>query len=186
MKNFQLLGQAFVGHLPVPASTDKAWRAQTWRQTHPASCHTDTETIYYRMPAEVTEHSVFNDLSAQWLGDVPDWVMQKTEWAKEVMGWSEVGRVMLVKLAQGGRIAPHVDQGAYANHYTRLHFCVRALDGVLFKCGREATFMREGQLWWFDHKVEHEVWNYSKMDRTHLIIDGARNDGHRFGQPVQG
>jgi aspartyl/asparaginyl beta-hydroxylase (cupin superfamily) len=31
--------------------------------------------------------------------------------------------------------------------------------------------MREGELWWFDNKQEHEARNDSEYDRIHLIFD---------------
>ena len=39
------------------------------------------------------------------------------------------------------------------------------------RCGDEEVTMREGELWWFDNKEEHEARNESDHDRIHLIFD---------------
>lgn len=163
-----------VGDLP-----GHLWKKDTWRQDHPSSPHKDTETVYLKMPNEITERSVFNDLNSDWLDAAFSGVVRRMlpEIMKKVTCSNfKIGRVMLVKLKPGGHIEAHRDEGAYARAYDRLHLAVQSEDGNIFRCEDEYVWMHPGSLWAFSHKEEHEVWNNSKSDRVHLIIDWCVTD----------
>jgi hypothetical protein len=40
----------------------------------------------------------------------------------------------------------------------------------IFNAGGKSVHMAPGELWWFNHQVEHSVTN-SGLDRTHIIVD---------------
>lgn len=82
-----------------------------------------------------------------------------------------LGRVMINKIAPGGRIFPHVDTKAHTDYYTRFHIVLQSQPGVVFRAGDEQIYMGSGEAWWFDNAQEHEVINNSADDRIHLIID---------------
>ena len=47
-----------------------------------------------------------------------------------------------------------------------------ALRGLVkSKIAGEDARMREGELWWFDNKQEHEAFNDGEADRIHFIFD---------------
>ncbi len=86
----------------------------------------------------------------------------------------ELGRVVITKLAPGGRILPHADtMGDYANDEdgARYHVILQGCPGSLFRAGDETVNMRTGEVWWFNHLAEHEVVNNSSDDRIHLLVD---------------
>lgn len=83
-----------------------------------------------------------------------------------------LGRVMVTRLAPGGRIHPHADtQGKYANTYRRFHIVLQSEPGCVFQAGDEQVYMRPGDVWDFNAHALHEVFNGSANDRLHLIVD---------------
>lgn len=87
-----------------------------------------------------------------------------------------IGRVMAVRLFPGGAIDPHWDAGGYAATYSRFHLVLESQEGNRFLCGDEQVHMLPGELWWFNHREQHQVFNDSAAWRTHLIIDLATPD----------
>ena len=81
----------------------------------------------------------------------------------------QAGRIMLAELKAGGKIAAHVDEGAYAEHFQRLHLVLTG--SCEFHCGNEAVTMVPGELWWFDHQQKHRVENEGTSPRVNLIMD---------------
>lgn len=82
-----------------------------------------------------------------------------------------LGRVMVNKIAPGGRIFPHADTPEHANYYSRFHIVLESYPGSNFRCDDEQVHMAAGEIWWFNNKLEHEVVNNSAGDRIHMIID---------------
>lgn len=82
-----------------------------------------------------------------------------------------LGRVMINKIAPGGHIFPHADTAEHADYYRRFHVVLQSEEGVEFRCGNEKTYWETGAVFWFNNKLEHEIWNHSKTDRIHMILD---------------
>lgn len=82
-----------------------------------------------------------------------------------------LGRVMINKIAPGGHIFPHADTPAHCDYYRRFHVVLQSAQGVEFRCGNETTYWETGSVFWFNNKLEHEIWNHSDADRIHMIID---------------
>ncbi len=87
----------------------------------------------------------------------------------ESMG-AKLGRAKIVRLPAGSRVLPHRDRGEYYARRDRYHLVLQST-GSWMRCGDEEITMREGELWWFDNKEEHEARNPSDRDRIHLIFD---------------
>ena len=87
------------------------------------------------------------------------------------VGGVRLGRVMINKIAPGGRIFPHADTPDHAEYYSRHHIVLQAEPGCIFRCADEQVNMRTGEVWWFNNKLEHEVINNSAEDRIHMIVD---------------
>jgi Aspartyl/Asparaginyl beta-hydroxylase len=84
---------------------------------------------------------------------------------------ASLARVMFVRLAPGARVYRHRDDGQYYLIRDRYHLIVESPAGSPFITVRERNLMREGELWWFDNKLEHEAFNPGKDWRVHLIFD---------------
>jgi hypothetical protein len=153
------------------------WSLFTGRQTQPGSPHHDTECIVLRGPAVPDLGSVFTDLNAYdypVIHALPETVslLQAIFNDPEVPDF-HLGRVMIVKLNAGGQIAPHIDEGVYAEHFdTRLHLVLSSEEGNEFRCGGLTAVMKPGTLWKFDHRQLHSAVNNSNSPRVHVIIDG--------------
>jgi len=173
VKNFKKLAEninvqmALDELIPYP----ELWDVFTARQSTPGTAHSETKCIPLRAPVVIDAHAVFNDLNAEDTAFVP-LLPESTKLFREITKDVEkVGRVMIVALQPDGWIDPHVDEGAYADFYTRWHLVMYSKQGNLFRCGDEHKRFNEGELWWFNHKEEHEVFNDSEYTRIHMIID---------------
>jgi hypothetical protein len=83
---------------------------------------------------------------------------------------ASLGRALYVRLAPGTQVYPHIDAGTYYIKRDRYHLVIES-EGSIMRCGGEQVTMRNGELWWFDNKIEHESSNPSDTWRTHLIFD---------------
>jgi hypothetical protein len=82
-----------------------------------------------------------------------------------------LGRVMINRIAPGGRIFPHADTPEHTDYYSRFHLVLQSSEGVRFRAGDEVAYWETGAVFWFDNKQEHEVVNESAVDRIHMIVD---------------
>lgn len=82
---------------------------------------------------------------------------------------SNMARVLITALPPGASIAPHVDEGYYAQCVDRYHWVLQAAGE--FRCGSERLRMCEREIWWFDSQQEHSVLNDVESERIHLIMD---------------
>lgn len=154
------------------------WKQITERQDTPGSPHRDTESIFLRGPSENSVHAMFNETFAvnyPALKDLPEAHYLIHRIADAVNG-REIGRIILAKLKPGGAIMPHLDEGAYADHFERFHLVLATNADCWFQCDHDedsAEFvrMKEKELWWFNHKKVHTAFNNGRTPRTHLIID---------------
>lgn len=179
--NFQLQGRfdefdAAHEALALAHSTP-LWDEFTARQETPGSAHHATRCIVLRGPdTENLDHeAVFNCLESV---DLP--TIERTPATVDLCAAAcralrvkQLGRVMLVELPPGASIDRHRDEGAYADHFERFHLALISSPGNLFTCGGETIHMAPGELWKFNHRIEHEVVNHSDTPRVHLIIDAV-------------
>lgn len=82
-----------------------------------------------------------------------------------------LGRCIINKIKSGGVIYPHCDGEEHASYWDRFHIVLSSSAGCNFRCGDETVHMNQGEVWWFNNKIEHEVVNNSADDRIHLVID---------------
>lgn len=87
------------------------------------------------------------------------------------MEWTELGLVTVSRMAPRGAIAPHIDGGAYFDHYHRVHIPLQAAEGIAFVCEEETVEMGAGEVWCFDNKRVHSVRNASTTERLNLYFD---------------
>lgn len=153
------------------------WHQITARQEFPGSDHKDTETIYLRGPAHLETPADYMavDNAADYLGNLgtlPGFadLMRR---ALDAMGAVQLGYVMVVKLKAGGVVTPHIDEGPYADHFTRYHLVLSSNQRCVFYVGDEQVRMLPGELWRFDHKSTHGFRNDGPTDRVHIIFDAV-------------
>lgn len=154
------------------------WEMEKRRQTTPGSPHKDTRAILLRWCESQTVEAVFGEIPAV---DYP--ALEKLPSARPLigevlhqLGAKELGRVMLAELRPRGVISPHVDEGAYADHYERFHVPLYSELSNLFYVSDGVyhgsfAHMLPGSLWWFNHKRHHWAENRSSEPRVHLIVD---------------
>lgn len=160
----------------VPPDDDLLWQKECWRQQFAGTCHTDTETIYYRMPPILSPETLFNDLDALWRYNTPTWVSKIVAAVASHQNFKKLGRVMLVKLKPGGKVSPHIDQGLYARTFARYHAVIKADHFASFLRVENVEYCsNEGDVLRLNHRLEHSAENKGANARIHLIIDGVLN-----------
>ena len=82
-----------------------------------------------------------------------------------------LGRVMINKIAPGGRIYPHEDTPEHTDYYTRFHIILQSAAGCYITSGDEQWEMQTGDVFWFNNKLMHEVVNNSSVERISMVID---------------
>lgn len=181
---------------PLLAALDahpQLWGEITVRQSYPGSAHHDTECIFVRGPRAFTIDDYFNDLSAV---DYPLPMPVRVAVAQLLdpiltgLGMQEFGRVLIVKLAAGGDLDVHIDEGLYAEHYSRFHIAIQSDQGSTLTVEDESVSMQAGEAWWFDHRKLHSARNVGGTGRIHLIFDAVTGryptprKGDAYGNPV--
>jgi hypothetical protein len=154
------------------AAQPELWNLLTLRQQYAGSAHADTEMIALRGPT--TTERLFDNLETinfptmEQLPQIRDLVRSMLDRLEA----RDVGRIMVVRLKAGGRIAPHVDEGLYARYFARFHLVLRSHPGCLFTAGTETVNMATGEMWWFNHQVSHSVRN-DGPERIQVIFDAC-------------
>jgi hypothetical protein len=166
-----------IGEIPIDALAQAAiahaarFADVVFRQRAPGSPHPDTETIYLRMPPVISRESIFESL------DVVDRPMMMEPAFRDAvaavahLAGDAPARAMIVKLKPGGRIAPHIDEGAYAAATRRFHLPIATNPLAWLDSGGERRHLPAGTLWWFDKHALHSGGNDGAGDRIHLIVD---------------
>lgn len=159
-----------------------------WRKNTPGSPHHDVDSVILRGPLSLKLEHVFDDVDSWWYVDADAhrrggileyrWLegMAAVALLAHHRGW-DLGRVMLCRLNPGGRIDPHIDEGAYSRAHRRLHFVIGAGPGSLTTVGSQTLHLPPGTVWAFDHQQLHSAHNDDPKPRVHLIVD-IRRPGH--------
>lgn len=149
------------------------WNQHDLRTKYPESPHHEADDILLRFneipetPEDVIDDIQTHPFDAWNELPVKDTVLN----LMRAVGGTQLGRVLISRLAPGSSIAPHVDEGAPATFYQRYQVMLQCLPGVNFRSGEETVAMKTGDVWWFDNRQEHEVVNNSADDRIALIVD---------------
>lgn len=154
------------------AGHPELWELLKLRQQYAGSAHVDTETIVLRGPTSA--ENLFDNLDCMHYAPIQQ-LWASAALVRHIIDFlcvREMGRIMIVKLKEGGWIRPHVDEGAYARYYARFHLVLESNPTCIFHCGEEKVAMAPGELWWFNHQRTHSVVNNGPA-RTHLIMDFA-------------
>lgn len=152
------------------------WRHITIRQDFLGSAHHATQCIYLRGPAGFSFEECFVDhtsIDYPLLPSVIDVLMPVLRPVLRALRWVELGRLLLVRLPAGAALEPHIDEGAYAEHFERYHVALSTNEQCALVVDGEAQPMAAGEAWRFDHRKTHHAYNTGSTDRVHLIIDAV-------------
>lgn len=186
MMNFQLLPTVDPTKLLIAIkSKPDLWKEDTYLRDYPQGPFGEIESIMLRFP----EKRVFEqqeEVEAYKRGehfydqhesiDYPAYAIL-SEARQMVMGLmayvqgERLGRVMINKIASGGKIYPHADTPEHTDYYTRFHIVLQSGVGCYIRADDEQLEMRGGEVFWFNNKLEHEVVNNSNTDRISMVID---------------
>lgn len=87
------------------------------------------------------------------------------------MGATHLGGILITKIPPGGHIKPHKDGNWHAKFYNcKLYIPLQSNSQCVNRCEDEYVVMRDGECWYFNNLVEHEVLNGGEDDRITLII----------------
>lgn len=154
------------------------WNDITLRQENPASYHKDTRSIFLRWSEHQTLDAALNDLKTIHYPAIQ--VLTKAipliEEVYALTGATELGRVLLVEFGAGGVIEMHADMGRYVDHFERFHLPLISGRGNYFlsqtaEHSGEFVHMNPGELWHFNNKAPHCLFNRSHRRRVHLVMD---------------
>lgn len=162
------------------------WKEDSYLRHYPQGPFGEVETIMLRFPKQVTldteeqlalyKQNMLPGFDQHESIDYPPYAVLP-EARPLVAGLfamvqgERLGRVMINKIAPGGRIFPHADTPEHTAYYSRFHLVLQSAPGVRFKAGDEEVYMGTGEFWWFDNKQVHEVINNSDVDRIHVVMD---------------
>lgn len=167
-------GVDVVPTLNALAVHDDLWNENDLRSAYPDSPHAEVDDVWLlfnRVPAnsaEVVDDVQVHPYRGWWA--LPALRQMALDLMRRVDGVA-LGRVVVTRLRPGGRIAPHIDQGAPAEIFTRYQIALQSLPGAVFRIEDEEVILRTGDVWKIDNRAEHEVVNNSADDRIVCIVD---------------
>lgn len=186
MMNFQLLPSIDPIRLLVAIkSNPELWKEDTYLRDYPQGPFGEIESIMLRFPEKrvfeqqeeveaykrgehfFDQHECIDYPAYSILSEARTLVMALMAY---VQG-ERLGRVMINKIAPGGRIYPHADTPEHTAYYTRFHIVLQSGAGCFIRAGDEQLEMRGGDVFWFNNKLEHEVVNNSNTDRISMVVD---------------
>lgn len=172
MKNFEILGKVPVQRASLLLSCmPNIWEQVTFRQEHPLSPHKQTRSVYLRWPKSFSARAALYDLDFE---DKPNLVhpafKQIVEDVEHLIGEPAV-RAVFVSLLPGGYIAPHIDQGPFAERTDRYHLCLSTNKSAMLKIEDEEINLTSGWLCHFNKHRMHSANNAGRTPRIHLILD---------------
>lgn len=176
MKNFKRVGMFNIEPATLEINQYNLWNWMNLRRMFPNSGHYDVDDIVMRFhPVQdrlITQDQVFNSNTT--VSYFPWFLLReckKLVLRHKPKGYT-TGRVVISLLKPSGIISSHVDEGQYADNHERYHFVLHSNPQCTFICGNEATQMSAGEIWTFNHKLEHQVINADcENPRVHLIAD---------------
>ena len=170
MRNFHRLAQnlAVSPLLATLMRHPELWDQDRVRTTIPEGPHAQASDILLRFgKPSVDDTGPFENRPSMTLLEAKGTVLG----IMQLVGGSELGRVIITRLPPGARILPHADEGIYAQRMTRHQIMIQCLPGNVFRCGEESISPTTGDLFWFNSSLEHEVINNSQDDRIAMIVD---------------
>jgi hypothetical protein len=94
--------------------------------------------------------------------------------------------VRLLRLSVGSRIREHKDHKlSLEDGVVRIHIPILTDPRVEFFVDNRRVVMNEGECWYINFNLPHRVYNYSDVNRVHLVIDCIVNEWLRSIIPAE-
>jgi hypothetical protein len=177
MRHFERVAASF-DVAPVMAQIDaqpELWDALPFRTRAKTFQGTSDIWLRYRPLAELTEPARFAE--PHFASFYPPWhalpaVQPIVFDLMRIERGTMLGGILITRIPPGGRILPHHDRGSWhAEFYRRkIYVPLRTNGAVVNRCEDERVIMGEGEAWFFDNLVEHEVTNDGETERVTLIV----------------
>jgi mannose-6-phosphate isomerase-like protein (cupin superfamily) len=84
-------------------------------------------------------------------------------------GITEHSRAAFFKLAIGGEVLSHIDDGTYYLTRDRFHLCLQGR--YLYTCGDEQHIIEPGTFFWFNNKKHHAAKQVGDVERLTFVFD---------------
>ncbi len=173
MQNFNFIGKFDIETaLKQVLENESLWNQDTIRTSYSLGTHQEVDDIILRFnkPSDKVQ-DYFDGLEMEWRSSTRDLYhsVHLTLSLLRLFNSNDLGRVVISRLRPGAQIGTHKDEGLYAKHYSRYHIVYQA--GGVFNSGFDTLRMKPGEVWSFNHHLEHSVFNDSSQDRIHLIVD---------------
>lgn len=186
MKKFLKIaeGLATMPLLVAISRRPELWKADTYLRDYPQGPFGQVDSIILRFPpVTVTElqedaermiadrrydpHECVDRPEYKLLHEARPLVMNLMSF----VGGERLGRVMINRIAPGGRIDAHADTPEHCAYYTRFHVVIKGVPGCYIRCDDERYDFKTGEVFWFDNSLEHEVINNGADDRISMVVD---------------
>lgn len=104
------------------------------------------------------------------------------DWMHSQVSGKRMGRIMIVNLAPGGKVSPHIDPLIYFETYSRYHVPLITNPEVVFSNGSNNNFERMPvkRLCRLNNRTMHQVENLSALNRIHVIADIETQGGNKI------
>lgn len=170
--NFDRVGKIDTSLAAAELDRHPLWQQFTVRQNFPGSAHIATQCIPLRGAATFLKS--YEPRAKRWRTPASHFLPHTTALVNRVLAGlpvTSVGNVLAVSLRPGGEVLPHIDEGAYPDHFERFHIAVTSPQGNWFKVDGEVFSPEQGDIFFFNHRVTHSVGNPSEDARIHIIVD---------------
>jgi len=109
-------------------------------------------------------------------------VIELCKWIYEQVGGIEMGRIMIISLAPGGDVAPHIDPLDYFEQFSRFHVPMKTNPGVVFNdgAGSPDEHMPYKTLCRLNNRLMHALYNRGTENRIHLLADIRQPGGNEI------
>lgn len=109
-------------------------------------------------------------------------IINLCKWIYEQVGGIEMGRIMIISLAAGGEVAPHIDPLDYFEQFSRFHIPFKTTPEVVFNdgAGSPDEHMPYKTLSRLNNRLTHALYNKGTENRIHLLADIRQPGGNEI------
>ena len=160
----------------IAAMGEEVWRVETGRQqVYRAHAQTETVGLIFDPDMRHTDATIhpafarFQPLLEPVVDMVRDFFTRNLPPGATGSGYFQ--RIILVRLAAGGSIGSHRDNGASLSRAHRIHLPIVTAPGVDFAIAGVIRHLAAGEIWEINNRKPHAVRNQSGQARIHAILD---------------
>jgi uncharacterized cupin superfamily protein len=152
------------------------WNQIKLRSEHPDSPHREVDDIWVRYNPIENYHGdmrAFNGPHfAQWypIADQLPETKRIAEEAYAMLGGTQLGFVLITRIAPGKQCYSHIDQGWHAETYDKFCVQVKGTKDQVFNVDGEELRTEDGDLFAFNNSLPHFVKNDSAQERISMIV----------------